>query len=223
MIVITILTLRFTWVDISIVNSSKPTNETAITNEVITNVDTWMQSVILTWPFQNPSDSIDTNQYPSIRINKKIKSWKISFNVSVNDSMKKSWYLKSDNYCFSFRFFIWDLDNWWYYNVFRNANNWVSNDQKIWLNWCIPWVVMANSNTRSIPLSDSIIVANNKDNYWYHTINTLSFLNDNVGKEVNLWWYLSSVKEIPNGWMFTMINNIVIEYEWDKDAIEPIK
>lgn len=207
----------------NISNKDNTIINTAITNEVIENIDTWMQKVLLTWPFHNNSESMGINQYPAIKINKKIDSWKISFNISVSDSMKKSWYLKSDNYCFSFRFFIWDFGNWWYYNVFRNSNNGVANDQSIWLNWCIPWVVLANSNTRTIPLSDSIIVANDKDSYWYHTINTLSFINDNAGKTVNLWGYLSSVKEVPNGWMFTVINSITIEYDGDKDSIEIVK
>ena len=170
------------------------------------------------------SEILDIAKYPKIKVNSKIKTGKLIFNVEPIDSIKNYWYFKSDSFYFAFRFFIGDFKNWGYYNVFRNINGWVQNDLSLNLNWAIPWSKLLNSYSWEVPLNSNVRISKDKDSYWYANINTLDMINTYIWKEINVGWFLSSIKEFPEGWWkITKIKSITLIYEWDKNAIEVIK
>jgi len=57
--------------------------------------------------------------------------------------------------------------NSWYYNVFRNKNNWVANSVKDWLTGAIPAYRFNEWYTWYVPYNTGVKVAGKKDNFWY--------------------------------------------------------
>lgn len=177
--------------------------------------------VIFSWSLIN--DSLDIIKYPKIKINSKIKTWKLIYEIEPIDSIRQYGYFKSDTFYFAFRFFIGDFKNWGYYNVFRNTNDWVQNDLSLNLNWAVSWSKLLKGFSWEIPLSSNIKISKDKDSYWYANISTLGMINSYLWKEINVGWFLSSIKEFPEGWWkITKIKSIVLIYEWEKNAIEVI-
>jgi hypothetical protein len=172
---------------------------------------------VLTWSLI--SSSLDIGNYPEIKINSTISWWTILFEIEPTDSVKNYGYFSSESYYFAFRFFIWDFQNWWYSNVFRNIDNGVSNDLSSWLNWAISGKNLKNSYIWSIPLDKNVIIAKDRDSYWYWYINTLKMINDNLWKNIHIGWFLSSIKEVNGWWEITKIKSITIIYEGKKWAL----
>lgn len=161
--------------------------------------------------------------YPKIKINKPIKNIKLIFDITFTDDFKKwNTYNISHWYYFAFKFFLWDLDSfWWFYDVFRNKNDGVSNSINWELTWAQLWYTINNNFTWSISW-EKVKVAQPIWTYWYTFIYPESYINSQIWKTIHVWWYLSSVKEMK--WRnFTKINQITIEYEGDEDAIEVVK
>lgn len=184
--------------------------------------DNFTQIEVFSWDFS--ITTLEVDKYPKVKINKPIKWWKIIFDIEVVDSVKDYWYFTSPKYFFALRFFIWDFKNGWYFNVFRSEFGWVENSKKSWLDWAIPGVMLKEWFTWEIPIDKEVIIAKNKDEYWYTYINTLDIINSYVWKEINIWWFLSSIKEYPEGgWQITKIKRIYIDYEWEKDSIVNIR
>lgn len=178
--------------------------------------------IIFSWSYS--ASELDITKYPKIKVNLPIKNWKILYEIEVVDGIKEYGYFTSNNFYFAFRFFLWDFKNGWYFNVFRNINNGVWNDADLNLNWAISWRNLLNWFIWEIPLSPGVRIARDKDSYGYAGINTLDIFNSYIWKEINIWGFLSSIKEFPEGgWKITKIKSITIIYEWEKKAIEIIK
>lgn len=216
-----------------LINNSKKNTEEIVSWEV---TNSW---IISTWSWEPSSilenekehkievltwwiiiDTLDIWKYPKIQINSKITKWTIFYEIEPIDSIKDWWYFLSDSYYFAFRFFVWDFENWGYYNTFRKSNNGVWNDLSLWLNGAISGKILKDWHKWIIPLQEKVIIAKDKESYGYWYINTLNLINSNIWKEVSIWGFLSSIKEYPEWWWkITKIKSIIIVYEWDKWAI----
>ena len=164
-------------------------------------------------------DSLDIWKYPEIKVNDAISWWTILFEVEPTDKVKNYGYFSSDSYYFAFRFFIGDFQNWWYYNVFRKENNGVWNDTSSWLNWAVSGKDLSNGYVWAIPLHTNVVIAKDKDSYWYGYVNTLKMINGNIWKKIRVGGFLSSIKEVNGWWEITKIKRITIIYEGKKWAI----
>lgn len=191
--------------------------EPIVVDEPQPNVYNNQQKIIFSWNLV-VNDLLETN-YPSFSLQKPIEDVILKFEIDVIDRMKNSWYLRSSNYFFAFRFFVWEFWKGWYYNVFRKANNWVWNDSSKGLNGAIPWTELKWWYNREIPITESVVVARPVDQYGYITLDLATYLNQKVWEEIHVGWYLSSVSEFEWWWQFTVFKKIVIEYKWDEDAV----
>jgi hypothetical protein len=155
--------------------------------------------------------------YPSIQINSQVSDVQVIFEIDFTDYFKRlySSYVNAPRYFFAFKFFVWDVPNWWFFNVTRNTAGWVSNTDI--LSWAFLWRDIVWWKTRTIPWSNAIIA--NPTNPWYRSFSIQDFLNNNVWRQVSIWWYLSSTKDM-RWWNFTVIRSIRIEYFWPENAIE---
>lgn len=172
---------------------------------------------VLTWWLN--VDLLDIAKYPEIIINSAISWWTILFEIEPTDKVKSYGYFSSDSYYFAFRFFIGDFQNWWYYNVFRKANNGVWNDLSLWLNWAISGKNLSDGFEWAVPLDTSVVIAKDKDSYGYGYINTLKMINSNIWKRIHIGGFLSSIKEVSGWWEITKIKSITIIYEGKKWAL----
>lgn len=195
------------------------------TEETITPVESDKnQTLEIEWPITISNDIFDITKYPKIHINKKIDGWFIEFNLEPYGwIIDKSEYLKSDNFMFAFRFFFDDISRWWYYQVFRNEKWWVGNDTDYNLMWAVSGSSFRDGNTWVIPISDKVLFAKDKGQYWFKQENVLNYFNSNIWKTVHIGWFTSSVKEEPNWWKINKINSITIKYIGEEGAIELIK
>lgn len=191
-------------------------------------INSWSASIIYTKkllqePLEIKGDTLIEQDFPIITVKKPINNIKISFEVTFTDYFKKYFqsYVEADWYFFAFKFFIWTIDNWWFYEVFRNQNDGVSNSINWDLNGAKTWKEINNWYTRVIEW-EQVKIAFPAGKYGYTYAYPKNYINSKVGQTLHIWWHLSSVKEMK--WRnFTRINQITIEYEWDKDAIEVIQ
>lgn len=156
-------------------------------------------------------------EFPLIKINNFPENIKLIATIDFSDNFKSLYkdYVTSPGYWFALKFFIWNFDNWWFYNVYRKTNWWLWNDPRKWLDW---WQVWNNINwwyTWSIPLSENIKIAVpfEKVSLWYQYqfINPIKYLE--IWKDLPIWVYLSSTKEVP-WWKLMKIKELKIEYYW---------
>lgn len=176
--------------------------------------------IIISWPFIFQNDEFNIANYPSIQINKKIEGWFIEFDVDPYSWLAdRSSYLKSKNYFFAFRFFIGNIENGWYYQVFRKENWWVANDRDFNLMWAISGEEFRDWNTWIIPISDKVTFAKEKGQFGYKYVDILGYINSSIDKTLKIGGFTSSVSEEPNWWKLNKINSIKIKYIGDKDAI----
>lgn len=209
------------WVDIWSGNSP---NSWEINQSHSWNISIFEKDII-NW-FSISKISKTANDYPKIIIRNKLISAKLVAEIDFTDWFKNKYkYEDSNSYYFALKFFLWDFNNWWYYEVFRWTNNWVANSSKQWLYWA---KLASNINwwtTREIDLSKVRIAVEwgkSTENYWYKYFYWLDYLNSNLNKEIPIWVYLSSTKEIK--WRnLTYIKNLKIVYYGKQDSIDIVQ
>ena len=168
-------------------------------------------------------DILSESSFPQIKINKRVNNVKISFDITFTDYFKSNfqWYIKNiDWYFFAFRFFLWNRDNGWFIDVFRNKNDGVGNSTNGDLNWAK--LGQEISNWTEWIIWNEVKIAQPAGLYGYTRAYPRTYINSQLWKTIYIGWYLSSVKEMK--WRnFSKINQITIEYEWDEDAIQLVK
>jgi len=87
--------------------------------------------------------------------------------VEITPRFKQSFmdhYRYSDSmwYCFAM-----NISWYWYFDTFRNRNDWVSNDKKRWLSWCV-YAYMIGGVTYTIEYGKEYAFANKPWKYWYN-------------------------------------------------------
>lgn len=165
------------------------------------------------------------SDYPKIIVKENLISAKLVAEVDFTQRFKNKYqYENSKSYYFALKFFLWDFNNWGYYEVFRWMNNWVANSSKQWLNWAKLAYLINGGTKREIDLSKVRIAVEwwkATENYWYKYFYWLNYLNSNLNKEIPIWVYLSSTKEIK--WRnLTYIKNLKIVYYGKEDSIEVV-
>lgn len=167
-------------------------------------------------------DVLYETSFPQIKINKKVDNVKITFDINFTNYFEKYYqsYIQSNWYFFAFKFFLWNKDNGWFIDVFRNKNDGVGNSTNGDLNGAKLWQDI--SNWTQWIIWNEVKIAQPAGIYWFTRAYPTAYINSQVWKTIYIWWHLSSVKE--KKWReFTKINQITIEYEGDEDAIEVVK
>lgn len=185
----------------------------------------YTKNLILNKDWYNKTKTL--KDFPKIRINNSIKDVKIIADITfTNNFINKYDYENSNWYFFALKFFLWDFDNGWYYNVYRKQNWWVWNSYNHDLVWAKLAYKIRDWVTWYIPLNDKIPVAVNPENrsptYQYKYLNIEKYLNENIWKDIPIWVYLSSVKELK-WWELIKIKELKIVYtgkEWDLEVIQ---
>lgn len=168
--------------------------------------------------FRNES-ALTLNLFPKIKINRMPNNLKLLVTVGFNENFSKYYSARtnSDWYWFALRFFLGTLDNWWFFNVYRKTNWGVANDPPRWLTWWIVWSQIKNWYTWEIPLYKKVAIATPFEKvaiwYQYTYFDPLLYLNNNIGNELKIWAYLSSIKNVPGRKLMKIID-MSIEYEW---------
>jgi len=162
------------------------------------------------------------DMFPKIKINRLPENIKLVTTVDFADKFKSLYgdYVTSNWYWFALRFFIWNFDNWWFYNVFRKTNWWLGNDPTRGLNWWQVWSKINGWFTREIPLNQTIKVAVpfEKVSVWYQYeyINPAQYLV--LWEDMSIGIYLSSTREVE--WRRLMkIKELRIDYYWYENDI----
>lgn len=189
-------------------------------------------NIVITWEYfqviQFDKEIIINNSivknslYPTIQINDTISDVKVSFELDFTNYFKQRYssYINAPRYFFALKFFIWDISNGWFYNVIRNEAWWVSNTRDNLLTGAVLWKDIMGWYTWTIPWANAKVA--NTDRVWYSNFSIINVINDNVWKQLRIWWYLSSTKDMK--WRnFTLIKNIRIEYKWPENAIQFIE
>lgn len=166
--------------------------------------------------FENKS-SFSMNFYPKIQINKRPEDLTLVADIWFTTGFQNSEYAKSNWYGFALKFFIDSINNWGFYNVFRQTNGGFRWDQSRWLTWRVIWSEISDWHIRTIPLYKPVDIAVSFENVrvWYQYIpfDPSRYLKSNIWKPITIWVYLSSVKELP-WWKFTYIKSLSIKYTW---------
>lgn len=174
----------------------------------------WNKSVIIN------NSVVNNSLYPLIQINDQVSNVIVYYEVDFTDYFKKRYksYLSVPAYFFAFKFFIGDIQNWWFYNVIRNQIGGVSNSNNEWLKGAKLWKEINWGFTWSIPWK-SAKIAKEINEYWYGLFSIENMINKSVWKKLRIWWYLSSTKDMK--WRnFTLIKSIKIEYVGTSWAIQ---
>lgn len=124
-----------------------------------------------------------------------IADYAYEYEVKWTEEFKQKYssYAEAKNYCFAFKIII-DWVDYWYYDVFRNINWWVSNDSDFWLNWCVAWS-RVDWYTIYIPAKEQLRFA--RKEFWYEH-KTLPIWLDQI--------QISPIKELSIEEMQKMIN-----------------
>lgn len=206
--------------------------ETIVDNNTWYN-DTWINNTIseytktiLSW-FNNNNLVAYISDYPKIKINSKISQIQLIAEIEFTNNFKEKYkYEDSSSYFFWLNFFLWDFDNGGYYGVYRKQNWWIGNSTKNKLFWAKLANEIKDWTTRYIPLTKDIPIAVDAEkrtsNIQFTYFNAEDYLNNNIGKEIPIWVYLSSTSEVK-WWNLTYIKSLKIVYVWEKNAIEVIK
>lgn len=161
--------------------------------------------------------------FPQIIFNRLPENTTLVATINFTDYFKTTYpsFAFSNSYWFALRFFIDDLDNGWFYNVFRRTNGSVWYDKDRGLDWWVPWVNISNSYTWNIPLDIVNIATTFEETHpWfqYKSFNIQRYIRNRLSSPLTIWVYLSSVPNVP-GWQLMHIEKLSIQYEWYENDI----
>lgn len=164
------------------------------------------------------------SDYPVIRLNEYVEDLKLVVEIDFTDWFEQKYsYENSEWYFFALNIFLWDLDNGWFYEVYRKANGWVWNSIKHWLNWAKPAYKIKDWTEREIPITNSMRIAVGAEErtkeVQFKYFGWLNYLYNHIGENIPLWVYLSSTKEVK--WRnLTYIKSMKLVYKWKETDVE---
>lgn len=169
---------------------------------------------------------LNIKNFPKIKINNNISGIHLIAEVTFTDDfVRKYRYEDSEWYFFALNFFIGSVENGWFYNVYRDQYWWVKNSEKHWLTWAVLAKKINETTIRDIPLNSKVPVAVESKNwtpaYQFKYLDIEKYLSENLWKELPIWVYLSSVKEVK-WYELTRIVSLKLIYLWDESDVEVI-
>lgn len=166
------------------------------------------------------------DNFPKVKFNNPVKDIKLIAEISFTDNFVKKYnYENSTWYFFALKFFVWNFDNWWYYNVYRKQNGAVWNDNKRWLVWAKLAYEIRDWVKWEIDLNYKVPIAVSADKwmptYQVRYLNIEDYINNHIWEELPIWIYLSSVTE--KQWReITKIKSLKLVYVWREADVEVI-
>ena len=170
--------------------------------------------------------TLDLDNFPVIKVNNPIKNVRLIAEISFTDNFMKTYkYEDSTWYFFALKFFIWDLGNWWYYNVYRKENWGLWNSANRGLVWAKLAYEVRDWAIWYIDLTDKVPIAVDtekwRENYQFTYIDMINYINSHLWSDLPIWVYLSSVTE--KQWReITKIKSLKLVYIWKVWDVEII-
>lgn len=166
----------------------------------------------------------ELSEFPTIKVNNPIEKVRLIADVSFTDEFVMKYnYENAVWYYFALMFFVWDFENWWYYNVYRRQNWSVGNSEKDWLIGAKLAYKVRDWETWYIDLNNNVPVAVDASKwmptYQYTYLDIKNYINSHLWEELPIWVYLSSVSELK-WWKFTKINSLKLVYVWRESDVE---
>jgi len=221
-----IIVLAILWkLNIETNNSENDTIKSELTGNIDNINKYWNFDIILTTGLIIKSDTKYPSMYPKISINSPISWLTLYATVDFTEEFKRKYQYENQKwYWFAIKFFIDDFEYWWYYNSYRTLAWWVANIKwvanknrrpAIEINWGYTWI---------INLTDPVKIAvwDNEVEKWYqYTVlkpTPIDYINSKVWQSINIWVYLSSVKELE-WYKLTDIKELKISYTWYENSL----
>lgn len=166
----------------------------------------------------------ELSEFPTIKVNNPIEKIRLIADISFTDEFVNKYnYENATWYYFALMFFVWDFENWWYYNVYRKQNWTVWNSKNNDLIWAKLAYKIRDWETWYIDLDEKVPVAvdpsKRMPTYQYTYLDMKNYINSHLWQELPIWVYLSSVFE--QKWRkFTKINSLKLVYVWTETDVE---